>query len=147
MPDNQRVRFEADGGVVVERLQHACRTDALSLAIRAFGGPQGAAFASAADEAETDCLRTAHREGARWLEAAYGLRSRCVRKQRTGGQCDLAGTDLRLATRRARAATRIATRCDGLREQGLRDLIALLPYVERMGFTERIPDWLEACGD
>lgn len=60
-----------------QRIATSCRSETASLAVRAFGGPQGAAWAAAAAEDRT-CLTTAHSVGSELLGAVAQLHDDCL---------------------------------------------------------------------
>ncbi len=95
---------------VIARLREACAGNAASLAARSFGGPHGAALASAA-AADRTCLENAHKQGASLLRKSFQLRSKCITKRRGGGTCDAAKTENKISRRITKAASRIAARC------------------------------------
>ncbi|MEO0601620.1 MAG: hypothetical protein AAF211_09295, partial [Myxococcota bacterium] len=66
----------------VGRLQNACASEASSIAWRAFGGPQGAAWAAANADQQT-CLTEAHTAAAGLAEASLSAISGCY----DGGEC------------------------------------------------------------
>lgn len=92
------------------RLQASCRTEALALASRTFGGPQGAALATAGDS-DKACLTALLAESGKLLARQLKTQSVCVDKQRKKGNCDLAKTQDKLSKLTAVAAEKIAAAC------------------------------------
>jgi len=96
---------------LVERLQAACLAEPASLAARTFGGPHGAALASADDE-DALCLATSYRAGARLLGDQLSLYSNCVIADHIGFElCVPTQTDVPAAALRQQLADDIAERC------------------------------------
>lgn len=121
------------------RLGGTCRAEVASMAARSFGGPQGAALATAGNEAERACLRAAFRRGIRLIIGATRLQGRCVAAVRRGASCDtgrLAATTAALETRGREA---IAKACPPPR--GLEQLVTLAPAA----FTARALEQAECA--
>ena len=95
---------------LISNLKTQCRAEALSLAVRSFGGPQGASLA-AADEQQRGCLERVHKQGNRLLALRARAMNVCVDKERKGRGCDLARTNARIAKIEARVTSKITEAC------------------------------------
>lgn len=107
---------------VAHRVEESCRSEAAALAVRTFGGPQGAAWAGASP-AQRDCLVRTHRRGTSLLTAAARAHGDCLATHCASPSLDAAVESLRLA-----AVADIAAQCDDLAA-----LVAIGPeiYAER----------------
>ena len=94
-----------------KRLQGACVAESASIAARSFGGPHGAALASADTDTKLACLRAAHKEGGKLLVAAAKTNGKCVAATRKGKVCDMEKTAARLASAQAEALEKIEGAC------------------------------------
>jgi hypothetical protein len=121
---------------LISRLQSSCRAESSSLAARSFGGPQGAALATA-DEAGRACLARVHAAGRELLVGRARAQNACVDAQRRNGHCDLARTESRITALEARAAASIADTCGA--PDPLASLIAVNTpqYLARAGAQSR----------
>jgi len=110
-------------GALVGRLQTSCASESTSLASRSYGGPQGAAWASADADARA-CLQAAHERSAAFLDAVVSSANQCL----ADGACDADELDSEIASLASTAEQEIAAAC-----AALEDLVALTPaqYVER----------------
>jgi hypothetical protein len=121
---------------LVSRIQSSCRAEASALASRTFGGPHGAALASA-DEAEWDCLEAVLREGRKLLVGRAKAQNTCVDKQHKSGNCDTTKTDEKIAALETDTSAAIAEACGA--PDPLASLIALNTpqYLSRAGTQSR----------
>jgi hypothetical protein len=114
-----------------DRLRASCIAESDALIARSFGGPHAPTWAAAAIE-ERHCMEGALKNGSRFLATAARVQTRCIARQRKGGNCNLERTRKRLDRLASKAETRIERECGAL---ALRDLISLAPatFVERTG--------------
>jgi len=110
-------------GALVGRLQTSCASEAMSLASRSFGGPQGASWTAASSNARA-CLQSAHETGSSLIDDIVSSADECL----AAGDCDESTFASEAAELAADAETEIATACGALE-----DLVALTPgqYAER----------------
>jgi hypothetical protein len=101
---------------LTERLQQACDTESNSLAVRSFGGPQGAAL-NGADDLARSCLRAAHTLGTALLEDVLGGIDSCLGNP----SCSASDTDAAIAQQVGTVAAQIADACP----QPLQSLVAV----------------------
>lgn len=66
-------------GAVARRIQASCQAEASSLAVRTYGGPQGAAWANAAgnDDARA-CIRAAHSIATKLIDQVFTAHNACL---------------------------------------------------------------------
>jgi hypothetical protein len=102
-----------DAAALRSRLAESCRGEALALAARAFGGPQGRALATATGEGRL-CLNESYAASARFVERSVKLRSKCILRVRRGSACDAAPVLARVAREHEAARARIAAGCPAL---------------------------------
>jgi hypothetical protein len=102
-----------DAETLPPRFAESCRGEALALAARAFGGPQGAALAAATGAGRL-CLNEAHAASDRLVERSFKLRSKCILRVRRGADCDASSVMARVAREHDAARTRVAAQCPAL---------------------------------
>ena len=95
------------------RSREVCRAEASAVAVRAFGGPQGAAWAGA-DVGERQCLLATHAAGANLLDATLALHAGCIDDP---SACDPDAVDVAAGARGAEAVADIEAACTAV--QGL----------------------------
>jgi hypothetical protein len=95
---------------VVRRAQESCRSESMSLAARAFGGPHGGALADVAVR-DRPCLFAAHEAGTTLLEASAGVHTDCVDATRSSSTCDVDAVDRALADLADAAAVTVTAAC------------------------------------
>jgi len=98
-----------DGEATVGRLRQACASEASSLAWRAYGGPQGAVWADA-DQAQRDCLASAHGSAVTLVVDALGTIDDCLAEE----TCDGASVEEQRAALQASAVTEVEAACPEL---------------------------------
>jgi hypothetical protein len=103
---------------LVGRLQNSCASEANSLAWRAFGGPQGAVWATA-DASQQACLIEAHDQAATVVEGSLSAITECL----NGSECDAEAVASQRQTLAETAVANITGACEG----GLDALIAVTP--------------------
>jgi hypothetical protein len=108
---------------LVERLQVACSSEALSLASRSYGGPQGAAW-DAGSSQDQACLQVAHERGSEFMAGVLTEINAC----QESGDCDASSIDDSITDLREAAASEISSACPDLGA-----LIAVTPeqYLDR----------------
>ena len=108
---------------LVGRLQTSCTSEAMSLASRTFGGPQGAVWESASS-GNRACLQDAQMNGANFMDAAIALANACLASE----NCDADAYDQEVTELADGAAQAVADACGPLQQ-----LIALSPsqYIDR----------------
>ncbi len=94
---------------LTERAQVSCRSEALSLQSRTYGGPQGAAWTSASGDGQS-CLLAAHESGIEFLEGATNAYNRCL----AAGDCDPDTLETTLSSLRDAATANIDAACADL---------------------------------
>jgi len=112
-----------DVTALVGRLQTSCASEAMSLASRSYGGPQGAVWADG-DVDNQACIQAAHLSASNLIDAVVAGGNDCLASE----VCDEATFDADVVALAASATEEIAQSCDALES-----LIALTPeqYVER----------------
>jgi hypothetical protein len=122
---------------LVDRMSSSCESQASSLAWRAYGGPQGAAWETA-DEAGRACLSAAHDAGAQVLDASLRAIDTCL----AGDACDAAAVESERAAAASSAQASIEAACA---EPALAELVAVdaPTFVER---AARQVDCIAAAG-
>lgn len=111
-----------DAAAIAPRLEVACRSEASSLAWRAYGGPQGAAWAKAGD-ADRACLLAAHDAAVSLVDLDLGFLTDCAV---AGARCEVDNVPL---AREASAAAALAAVEAACVEPTLDELIAVTPDV------------------
>lgn len=92
------------------RVAETCRGEATAVAVRTFGGPQGAALVGA-DDGERQCLRDAFAAALDLIGDAVGLHDDCLRDPAT---CDAVAVGESLAVLEDEAAAAITAACPAL---------------------------------
>ncbi|MGB5809593.1 MAG: pectin acetylesterase-family hydrolase [Polyangiales bacterium] len=108
---------------LVGRLQNSCRSEAMSLASRSYGGPEGAAWASAS-RGNRSCLQAAQESGSGFIDEALASANSCL----AAGTCDADTYDADVQALADAATQEVADACGRLE-----NLIALTPtqYIDR----------------
>ena len=108
---------------LVERLQVACSSEALSLASRSYGGPQGAAWEAGSSE-DQSCLELAHQRSSELIGAILTELNVCLEAENCNGDA----LDESVTALQETAASEISSACPDLGA-----LIALTPnqYLDR----------------
>ena len=110
---------------LVGRLQNSCSSEANSLAWRTFGGPQGATWPDASEDARA-CLQGAHAAASTMVDDSLSVIGDCL----TGDSCEAAAVD---AERQALVDTAVSAIEAACTNPTLSPLIGLTPetYVDR----------------
>ncbi|MEO8602292.1 MAG: pectin acetylesterase-family hydrolase [bacterium] len=91
------------------RLQEACSAESAALAVRSFGGPQGASI-GAADATGRSCIAAAHQAGVTLLHDALASYNACL----DNGACDAGAVADHIAALQLNAENAIAAECTSL---------------------------------
>ncbi len=110
---------------LVGRLRNSCSSEANSLAWRTFGGPQGATWSDASEDARA-CLQSAHAAASAMVNGSLSVIGDCL----TGDSCDAAAVE---ADRQALIDTAVSAIEAACTSPSLSPLIGLTPetYVDR----------------
>ncbi len=98
---------------LARQVAETCRAEATSLAVRSFGGPQGAARASANDAGRA-CLAAAHGAAVDVARQGLSLRRTCIESVAAGGTCDATAVEASIAAAGDAAVAALATHCRNL---------------------------------